>query len=74
MMQTRRHDKELNFSGVVMELKAQHDVPAWMIDLVTRLDLWRVGHCKYSNAMWAESIFTTTPWTPEYEIDLLRYL
>jgi hypothetical protein len=57
-----------------MELKAQHDVPAWMIDLVTRLDLWRVGHCKYSNAMWAESIFTTTPWTPEYEIDLLRYL
>jgi hypothetical protein len=74
MMQTRRHDKELHFSGVVLELKAQNDVPRWMIDVVTRMDLWRVGHCKYSNAIWAESIFRSTPWTPEYEIDLLRHL
>jgi SPX domain protein involved in polyphosphate accumulation len=74
MMQTRRHDKELNFSGVVLELKALLDVPQWMVDVVTRLDLWRVGHCKYSNAIWAESMFRATPWTPEYEIDLLRYL
>jgi hypothetical protein len=74
MMQTRRHDKELNFSGVVLELKAQNDVPRWMIDVVTRMDLWRVGHCKYSNAIWAESMFRATPWTPEYEIDLLRHL
>jgi len=74
MMQTRRHDKELNFSGVVLELKALQDVPQWMIDVVTRMDLWRVGHCKYSNAIWAESMFRATPWTPEYEIDLLRYL
>jgi hypothetical protein len=74
MMQTRRHDKELNFSGVVLELKALHDVPKWMLDVVTRMDLWRVGHCKYSNAIWAESMFRSRPWTPEYEIDLLRYL
>jgi SPX domain protein involved in polyphosphate accumulation len=74
MMQTRRHDKELNFSGVVLELKALQNVPQWMQDLVTRFDLWRVGHCKYSNAVWAESMFRATPWTPEYEIDLLRYL
>jgi hypothetical protein len=74
MMQTRRHDKELNFSGVVLELKALMDVPKWMVDVVTRLDLWRTGHCKYSNAIWAESLFRGTPWTPEYEIDLLRYL
>jgi hypothetical protein len=74
MMQTRRHDKELNFSGVVLELKALHDVPKWMIDVVTKMDLWRVGHCKYSNAIWAESMFRSRPWTPEYEIDLLRYL
>ena len=74
MMQTRRHDKELNFSGVVLELKALLDVPKWMIDVVTQMDLWRVGHCKYSNAIWAESMFRGRPWTPEYEIDLLRYL
>jgi hypothetical protein len=74
MMQTRRHDKELSFSGVVLELKALLDVPKWMIDVVTQMDLWRGGHCKYSNAIWAESMFRTRPWTPEYEIDLLRYL
>jgi hypothetical protein len=74
MMQTRRHDKELNFSGVALELKALLDVPKWMIDVVTQMDLWRVGHCKYSNAIWAESMFRSRPWTPEYEIDLLRYL
>lgn len=74
LLQTRRHDKELNFSGVVLELKALNDVPKWMMDVVTELDLGRVGHCKYSNAIWAESMFRTTPWTPEFEIDLLRYL
>jgi len=74
MMQTRRHDKELDFSGVVLELKALQDVPAWMTEVVKKMDLWRVGHCKYSNAMWAESMFRARPWTPEYEIDLLRYL
>ncbi len=73
-IQTRRHDIELKFSGVVLELKALQDVPRWMLDLVKRLDLWRVGHCKYSNAIWSESMFHGTPWTPEYEIDLLRYL
>jgi SPX domain protein involved in polyphosphate accumulation len=74
MMQTRRHEMELDFSGVVLELKALLDVPQWVVNLVTELDLWRVGHCKYSNAIWAESMFRATPWTPEYEIDLLRYL
>ncbi len=72
MMQTRRHDKELHFSGVVLELKTSHDVPSWMKDMVMTLNLWRMGHCKYSNAIWAESMFRATPWTPEYEIDLLR--
>ena len=74
IMQTRRHDKELNFSGVVLELKALSDVPRWMVDLTTEFDLGRVGHCKYSNAIWAESLFRGSPWTPEYEVDLLQYL
>ena len=74
MMQTRRHDREVGYSGVVLELKALIDVPQWMIDLTTEFDLVRAGHCKYSNAMWAESMFRWTPWTPEYEIDLQRFL
>lgn len=72
--QTRRHDQEYNYSGVVMELKTLADVPIWMKQMVQDLDLGRQGHCKYSNAMWAESMFLNTPWTPEYEIDYLRYL
>ena len=74
VMQTRRHDKEVDFSGVVVEMKALCDVPQWMIALTTEFDLVRVGHCKYSNAMWAESMFRGTPWMPEYEIDYLQYL
>jgi hypothetical protein len=74
MMQARRHDREVGFSGVVLELKALSDVPQWMIALTTEFDLVRVGHCKYSNAMWAESMFRATPSTPEYEMDLLQYL
>ncbi len=72
--QTRRHDQEYNYSGVVMELKTLTDVPLWMCNLIHDLDLNRQGHCKFSNSVWAESIFLGTPWTPEYEIDYLRYL
>jgi hypothetical protein len=72
--QTRRHDRETNYSGVVMEMKALSDTPKWMVNLASEFDLVRVGHCKYSNAIWAESMFRGTPWTPEYEIDLQRYL
>lgn len=72
--QTRRHDQEYNFSGVVMELKTLTDVPIWMRNMVHDLDLGRQGHCKFSNSIWAESMFLSTPWTPEYEIDYLRYL
>ncbi len=72
--QTRRHDQEYNYSGVVMELKTLSDVPAWMSNLVHDLDLGRQGHCKFSNSIWAESMFLNTPWTPEYEVDYLRYL
>ncbi len=72
--QTRRHDQEYNFSGVVMELKTLSDVPLWMRHLVQDLDLGRQGHCKFSNSIWAESMFLNTPWTPEYEVDYMRYL
>jgi len=58
----------------VMELKTLTDVPVWMRNMVQDLDLGRQGHCKFSNSIWAESMFLSTPWTPEYEIDYLRYL
>ncbi len=72
--QTRRHDHEYSFSGVVLELKTLTDVPVWMRNLVMDLDLGRQGHCKFSNSIWAESMFLSTPWTPEYEVDYMRYL
>jgi hypothetical protein len=74
MDQSRRQDMEGDYSGVVMELKTLHDVPTWIQNLVHDLDLTRQGHCKYSIALNSESMFLTTPWTPDYEIDYLRYL
>jgi len=72
--QTRRHDQEYSFSGVVLELKTLSDVPLWMTQLVRDLNLGRQGHCKFSNSIWAESMFLSSPWTPEYEVDYMRYL
>ena len=74
LIQTRRHDKEVGFSGVLMEIKSLHDVPLWLLNLIGEFGMERQGHCKYSNAIWAESMFHGTPWTPEYEEDLLSYL
>lgn len=77
MMQTRRHDLETGTSNVVLELKTLMDVPRWMVNLAREFGdrgLARVGHCKYSNAVWANSMFRRTPWPPEYEIDLLKHL
>jgi|APCry1669188910_1035180.scaffolds.fasta_scaffold09762_3 VTC domain len=74
LTQTRRHDKEVSYSGVVMELKTLHDVPLWLVNLAMEFGLDRQGHCKYSNSVWAESLFSGTPWTPEYEVDLLSHL
>ena len=50
-MQSRRHDKEIDLSGVVLEIKALSDVPRWMVETTEIFDLGRVGHCKYSNAI-----------------------
>jgi hypothetical protein len=60
------------FSGVVLELKTLSDAPQWMIDLVEHFNLERTGHCKYSNAVWHEAIFTGEPEMPSYVSDLLE--
>jgi len=67
-------NQEYNFSGVVLEIKTVSDAPLWMVNLVMEFDLVRIGHCKYSNALWAESLFRGTPETPMYDITLMRYL
>ena len=45
------------FSGAILELKTYGDAPYWMIDMVQRFDLVRIGFCKYFNAMRAEMMF-----------------
>lgn len=47
-----------NFPGVILELKTFSDAPLWMIELVERFDLVRVGFCKYFTAIRLEKLFT----------------
>jgi hypothetical protein len=51
----QNHD--VPYSGVVLELKTLSDAPHWMLDLVERFELERVGNCKYSTAIWIEDFF-----------------
>jgi len=43
-------------SPLVLEIKCTEQVPTWMIELVQRFDLIRVGNCKYSTAIWMEKL------------------
>jgi hypothetical protein len=66
-------NKRFTFSGVVLELKTLSDAPQWMIDLVMHFGLARTGNCKYSTAVWLESIFRGTPASPHYASDLTTW-
>lgn len=66
-------NKQYRFSGVVMEIKSLSDTPQWMIDLVRHFDLVRTGNCKYSTAVWQESLFRGTPVLAPYAADLLLW-
>lgn len=66
-------NKTFPFSGVVLELKTLSDAPQWMIDLVMHFGLARTGNCKYSTAVWLESIFRRTPASPNYASDLTTW-
>ena len=48
-----RHD-----SPAVLEIKCTEQVPRWMTELVQEFDLIRCGNCKYSTAIWMESLLT----------------
>jgi hypothetical protein len=45
------------FSGVILEMKTFGDAPLWMVDLVQRFSLVRIGFCKYFTAVRLEKLF-----------------
>lgn len=45
-------------SSLVLEVKCTEQVPTWMVELVQEFDLIRCGNCKYSTAIWMESMLT----------------
>jgi len=53
----------LPYSGVVLEVKALSYTPAWVLDLVQRFELHKVGNCKYATALWREGFFRGYPAT-----------
>lgn len=61
-----------SFSGVVLELKTLNDAPRWMIDLVMEFNLERLGNCKYSTAVWMESLFRGTPPRPLFSDEIFE--
>jgi hypothetical protein len=60
------------FSGIVLEVKTLNDAPEWMMELVMAFNLDRGGHCKYSNAVWQESLYDASEQGP-YTSDELWY-
>lgn len=71
MDSTIAQNKDQPFSGIVLELKTLSDAPQWMIDLVMHFGLVRTGNCKYSTAIWQESVFRGTPELPGYAADIV---
>jgi len=63
-------DKDFRFSGLVLEIKTMSNVPTWVLDLVQKFDLARMGNCKYSSAIWCESVFGGTPAAPDFATEL----
>ena len=45
------------FSGHVLELKCGSEMPGWMLELIERFNLVKIGFSKYSAAMRMESIY-----------------
>lgn len=66
-------NKHFPFSGVILELKTLSDAPHWMIDLVSQFGLERTGNCKYSTAVWLESLFRSNTTAPSYANELLSW-
>ena len=63
-------DKGNRYSGVILEIKTMSNPPMWVVDLIENFDLARTGNCKYSSAVWTESLFGETPAAAEYATEL----
>ncbi len=61
------------WSGVILELKTLGEAPRWMVELTREFDLVRDGNCKYSTAVWNESLFRGVPKAPAYVAVLQDY-
>jgi SPX domain protein involved in polyphosphate accumulation len=70
MDQSLIQNQGYDYSGIVMEVKTLNDAPQWMLELVMRFNLDRIGHCKYSNAIWQESLFDSSMVGPYAAEDL----
>lgn len=46
-----------DFSGYILELKTTSEMPHWMAEVIERFNLVQTGFCKYSTAMWLESLY-----------------
>ena len=64
----------LSFSGVVLEVKTLSYTPVWVMDMVERFQLKRLGNCKYSTALWREGLFRGYPETNEEAAEALAQL
>jgi hypothetical protein len=64
----------LPYSGVILEVKALSYTPVWMMDLVERFQLHKKGNCKYSTAVWRDSVFCRWPGTNEEAEEALAML
>lgn len=61
------------WSGVILELKTLSEAPRWMVEMTREFDLERDGNCKYSGAVWSESLFRGVPAAPTYAAVLQDY-
>ena len=64
-------NKNFPFSGIVLEIKTLSEAPHWMMDLIMHFNLERAGNCKYSSAVWQESLFDQLTFAPYTGDDLL---
>jgi len=65
-------NKNYPFSSTILEIKTLSDAPQWMMDLIVKFNLETTGNCKYSSAIWQESLFDQISFAPYTSEDILH--
>jgi SPX domain protein involved in polyphosphate accumulation len=65
-------NKNYPFSSTILEIKTLSDAPQWMMDLIVDFNLEATGNCKYSSAIWQESLFDQMSFAPYTSEDVLH--